>query len=795
MRISMLKGFLMTAGAVLAPAAGGAVEWSYDGGTPSTTFPITVNVSGGDKVLRIYGQSGTEAIPHIEITGTVASGSTLCIIVASPSTACAGGIPIVGGSSFAGLSFASGSEALQDASRLRVHVSGNITGDITVGKVTELSSLGSITATASITVTAADSPTVRSAQIIQAFGDILGDIAATHGGIDSIRSVTGSIGDLGNAIKPSITASTSIGTLQAKIINADISAGDAIEFINATVGGLHGSVEAAQIRGTNTIPSPISTVGDSTAMIRVAAIDGLLNFGDLSVPGGGLHGGGNSGIFVSGNFAATIQATGRIDKIHIDGNVCHRYDCLSGGLAFGYNQSIISTDSIGEFYVDGNVGSDNQFEDTFVLSTPVVDSFLVQGNFQGNVLRLGSNSGAVEIDGPFIIRGDYKPVIADAAAQQFGFPANVIWIKATQPGRSVDIYGSTRVLADAGGVFYNGYIVIEEPFSIGTNVRIGGELQSGSGTSNRAILFQQDASFGGQLSVNANGHTSAPPSGSPRWWWANSSVSVFDAVSQTYVDLNPEYAAIPDTFGKGAAGEVPFTVHDEASDSYNLTSNGTTPAVTWSEFNNDAPCDDDVIVEFYGPVKIDPNASTPPLSVVFQDPLPQGGINTELSNLMRFTIVGTTPTGKRQVRIDAQPGAHLPWGTYVVKPWQSPHPRPLLCDDLLTTADVPVADFEYTFVLANDCDDPAFDCEPDTDCGIPFPYTLCDPVDFNNDSLFPDTQDIADFLLVFAGGTCPTDPPNGYGCNDIDFNNDDLFPDTQDIAAFLSVFSGGPCLL
>lgn len=64
----------------------------------------------------------------------------------------------------------------------------------------------------------------------------------------------------------------------------------------------------------------------------------------------------------------------------------------------------------------------------------------------------------------------------------------------------------------------------------------------------------------------------------------------------------------------------------------------------------------------------------------------------------------------------------------------------------------------------------------------------CDSIDFNQDSLFPDAQDIADFLTVFGGGACPT----GL-CNDIDFNNDTLFPDVEDIAVLLRVFSGGPC--
>ncbi len=66
----------------------------------------------------------------------------------------------------------------------------------------------------------------------------------------------------------------------------------------------------------------------------------------------------------------------------------------------------------------------------------------------------------------------------------------------------------------------------------------------------------------------------------------------------------------------------------------------------------------------------------------------------------------------------------------------------------------------------------------------------CDPTDFNNDGLFPDTADIDDFLSVFSGGPCSTG-----ACSDLDFNNDSLFPDTLDIDSLLSVFSGGPCLM
>jgi hypothetical protein len=65
----------------------------------------------------------------------------------------------------------------------------------------------------------------------------------------------------------------------------------------------------------------------------------------------------------------------------------------------------------------------------------------------------------------------------------------------------------------------------------------------------------------------------------------------------------------------------------------------------------------------------------------------------------------------------------------------------------------------------------------------------CDPIDFNNDSLFPTDEDVIDFLTVLAGGQCSNAP----NCFDIDFNNDGLFPSDEDLIAFLRVFAGGDC--
>lgn len=66
---------------------------------------------------------------------------------------------------------------------------------------------------------------------------------------------------------------------------------------------------------------------------------------------------------------------------------------------------------------------------------------------------------------------------------------------------------------------------------------------------------------------------------------------------------------------------------------------------------------------------------------------------------------------------------------------------------------------------------------------------VCDSIDFNADGLFPDDNDLLDFLAVYAGGLCSNDP----NCGDIDFNNDGLFPDEADLLTFIQVLAGGEC--
>ncbi|HLP82795.1 MAG TPA: hypothetical protein VK157_00460 [Phycisphaerales bacterium] len=68
----------------------------------------------------------------------------------------------------------------------------------------------------------------------------------------------------------------------------------------------------------------------------------------------------------------------------------------------------------------------------------------------------------------------------------------------------------------------------------------------------------------------------------------------------------------------------------------------------------------------------------------------------------------------------------------------------------------------------------------------------CDSIDFNNNGVFPEDQDVIDFFTVLAGGT-PASCDGTLGCNDIDFNNNGVFPEDQDVIDFFNVLAGGSC--
>ncbi len=79
-------------------------------------------------------------------------------------------------------------------------------------------------------------------------------------------------------------------------------------------------------------------------------------------------------------------------------------------------------------------------------------------------------------------------------------------------------------------------------------------------------------------------------------------------------------------------------------------------------------------------------------------------------------------------------------------------------------------------------------------CGVtlitdPAPITIgnvCNDIDFNNNNISPENQDVIDFFNVLAGAECLV-------CDDIDFNNNSVFPEDQDVIDFFTVLAGGSC--
>jgi hypothetical protein len=201
------------------------------------------------------------------------------------------------------------------------------------------------------------------------------------------------------------------------------------------------------------------------------------------------------------------------------------------------------------------------------------------------------------------------------------------------------------------------------------------------------------------------------------------------------------YDYLPQDWNDGAVGVVPFVEHHSSGDALNA---GTTFA---SQFNRD--CSGvgarDVLIDFYGPIKEKNSALPAPRVEMVVGGVPTG---VDLSPRLDFDVA---PDAFRVLNIRGKPGYGLPAGTSRVTR-NSTTTDILLCDKLLSSADVPVSgELSCDFTLVQDCD-----CDGRTDMpGQSCNSGLCDPIDFNNDGVFPDNNDITTFLSVYSGGACP----------------------------------------
>jgi len=269
------------------------------------------------------------------------------------------------------------------------------------------------------------------------------------------------------------------------------------------------------------------------------------------------------------------------------------------------------------------------------------------------------------------------------------------------------------------------------------------------------------------------------------------SIEFATTASQPY--RAPIYTALPSAFGGGAVGLVPFTVHQTSSDAINSAGNG----LLTSEWNVGNYCSPQkAVLDFYGPVKL--QGSEPyqgNVTTVTESTSSSTNVTAYCNFFTGPSVVGAT--FDRRLAISPLDNVVLPNSVYTTAtPSESPSER-LLCDLVTSTTTKALSDGSFTVQL--DCPTQAdsnwcmhlgtFDCIADLPADCTCFILICDSIDFNNDGLFPDNQDLVDFVDVFGGAPCPTGT-----CNDIDFNNDGLFPDNIDIEAIFSIFGGGPCI-
>jgi hypothetical protein len=104
-----------------------------------------------------------------------------------------------------------------------------------------------------------------------------------------------------------------------------------------------------------------------------------------------------------------------------------------------------------------------------------------------------------------------------------------------------------------------------------------------------------------------------------------------------------------------------------------------------------------------------------------------------------------------------------------------------------------------TVININQTDEGRYRCVVSSICGSDISLSaaltvanVCDSIDFNRNTVFPEDQDVIDFFNVLSGAPCPYLLPVGIPC-DIDFNNNGVYPEDQDVIDFFNTLAGGTC--
>jgi hypothetical protein len=668
------------------------------------------------------------------------------------------------------------SPATQSKLRVAAGISGNITGPVRAATITrlqvggginaEIDASGELGAAADIGVIVAGSIGVDGDigagspgnpgfinSVTTTSGDLLGDVIATS----EIGDVLASNGTLGNATtRVAITAVDGIDSVVAKAINADVDASEslgAIREIRTSDGNLSGTVKAAALGENEAIALLVN--GSTNASYDIGLLTGMMRVTQSFT-------GAEASLEVD-ELRGSVWVSGAADSIFVGVASCPR---TASGECSEQAGSLVWVEGPLGMLTIGEVAAQPSPRNFGVrVNAPFINDLNV-GTFRGQIYW---NNGITI--GPTQLR---EGTIGRVEQSDGEFPNILLgtYIGATQIRRLdvVDGFASDAVAT----------LELGESFATGpeSKLRIGGTLEDSfvsigvagiSGLRGQVIL--DDVGTGALIEI-----------------WSgdaeNPTVTTLDAANVN------NYPTLPSVLGGGAVGEIPFRAHVASSDERNIDSIEGWPTET--QFNTDnqiCELSREIHIDMYGPVRIQS-----PALPAFKVERNFGGTWVDLSPRVVFeTREAVTGAGfQRIVVLRGKPGYGLPRGTYRVTPtnYEVNGVGNLVCDQLLTTALVPVSsDLSYEFTLQPDCNT---NCIADVNEPGPVtcnPVPICDPIDFNNDAVFPDDQDLIDYMNVTAGGGCSA----GNTCNDIDFNNDGVFPDEQDVIDFFNVLAGAEC--
>ncbi len=523
--------------------------------------------------------------------------------------------------------------------------------------------------------------------------------------------------------RPSIIAD-GIGSIAASELDADVdvSAGaiGRIEISNASFDAIRGSILAASLG--NGIDALLCN-GGSRANITVGDIDGAVFFGaSLNDP--------STTFRSTGVFRGELTVLGRVQNLFLNDVGCIRDAGDPAACDPTKRSTIRLPDGISQLSL-GDVLGDPATDPGPAIIAPFIGE-LIAGRFWGYVYHEPS-AGAIE-----------PAVVIEMSVRSLTDSVSVpVSSEDTQPGtllfmtdcNKISVQESIESLTTSDDQFVMGLADL----SSNSIIRVGDQLQDGVVI---GILTQSNTSFEPQIVLNASNVNEPQPFGPT----GTGSITVVVPGQDNYVvnGAGYPYSFTTTAFGGGAVGVVPFDAHVVSSDERNIDISQGWPTET--DFNSGDACSSaqlrGIQIDMYGPVFIQ-NPALPAFTVERNF----GGTWVDLSPRVVFeTREAIAGAGfRRIVVLRGKPGYGLPRGTYRVTPtsYEVNGVGNLVCDQLLTTALVPVSsDLSYEFTLQPDCNT---NCIADANEPGPVtcnPVPICDPIDFNNDAVFPDDQDL-----------------------------------------------------